>query len=161
MGVATGNVHSLVEDFGGDVRICHACPLSSCLDKKFDFLAPEMKRYNLDISAVQETRWFGSDVWTTGGYSMLHFGRTMPEKERVGIGIIMSYKMMEVWRRAGESWRPFSLRIVVASLQLVAAGDKLFGTQHRHSNKFLSVINTHAPTAKAPLSIMNKCYCEL
>ena len=56
--VATWNVHSLVEDFGGDGRIWPTRPLSTSVDKKIYFLVLEMKRYILDICAVQETCWF-------------------------------------------------------------------------------------------------------
>ena len=73
---ATWNVRSLVEDTG-DARVCRAAPgrIGTEVDKKFDFLVEELKKYRIDIAGIQETKWFGSDVWQSGGSTLLHSGR--------------------------------------------------------------------------------------
>ena len=74
--VATWNVCTLVEDAGGDRRICRSRPQSRVdrrnspqkpgphlVNRKLDFLARDLKRYGVSIAAIQETKWYGNDVW--------------------------------------------------------------------------------------------------
>ena len=32
------------------------------------------------ITGIQETKWFGSDVWNADGYTLLHSGRPLPDE---------------------------------------------------------------------------------
>jgi len=33
------------------------------VDRKLDLLAVELSRYGVSVAGVQETRWFGKDMW--------------------------------------------------------------------------------------------------
>ena len=110
LSVATWNVRSLVED-SGDARICrkrpHASP--SSVDRKFDFLVDQLRRYGIAVAAVLETKWFGADVWMMKGYTFLHSGRQLPSgndgvRRNEGVGVVLDPVMTQAWRRAGESW---------------------------------------------------------
>ena len=66
--VATWNVRSLVENTGGDPRICRSRPrqapeVSSAVDRKLDLMVNELRRYRVSVAATQETKWYGRDVW--------------------------------------------------------------------------------------------------
>lgn len=64
--VATWNIQSLVKDFGGDRRICQGRPQTrhtASENCKFDLLVQVLSQYKVGIAAIQETRWFGSDIW--------------------------------------------------------------------------------------------------
>ena len=92
---ATWNVRTLVEDAGGDWRICRSrsqcsrCVMTANTDSpgahlvnhKLDLLAKELRRYGVAVAAIQETKWFGSDVWQAGGYTLLHSGRPLPSDD--------------------------------------------------------------------------------
>ena len=76
---ATWNVRSLVEN-SGDARICRSRPQQTnptIVDRKLDLLMEELARYNVSVAGIQETKWFGRDVWTAGGYTFLHSGVTV------------------------------------------------------------------------------------
>ena len=39
----------------------------------------ELKRYVVSVAGVQESKWFGKDVWPAAdGYTFLHSGRPLP-----------------------------------------------------------------------------------
>ena len=65
---ATWNVRSLVES-SGDIRVCRAAAWFAALnggggvDRKLDLLVDELGKYRVDVAGLQETKWFGSDVW--------------------------------------------------------------------------------------------------
>ena len=92
------------------------------VDRKFDFLVRELERYRVDVAAVQETKWFGADVWNACGYTMVHSGRCLPvggdARRGEGVGIIMDHRMTDTWRDAGEQWSTVSSRIVSAHFRL-------------------------------------------
>ena len=66
---ATWNVRLLVERAGGDQRICRSRPQrqvprdSNAVDGKLDLLVKELRRYSVSVAGIQETKWFGKDVW--------------------------------------------------------------------------------------------------
>ena len=72
---ATWNVRTLVENAGGDRRICRSrarpgpdpqVPYTSggphYVDRKLDFLVKELRRLGVAIAGIQETKWFGNAV---------------------------------------------------------------------------------------------------
>ena len=83
---ATWNVRTLVEDFGGDKKICRSRPqpgkpqvpvnLSSphYVNRKLDLLVKELRKFGVAIAGIQETKWFGKNVWEADGYTLLHSG---------------------------------------------------------------------------------------
>ncbi len=64
--VGTWNVRSLVEGSGG-LRVCRkryaACGHSESVDRKLDLLVKELERYGVSVAGIQESKWFGKDVW--------------------------------------------------------------------------------------------------
>ena len=109
--ICTWNIRSLLEN-SGDVRICRRrCPVTpgNLVDRKLDLLVGELARYKIAVAGIQETKWFGSDVWpATYGYMLLHSGRPTPNVETgeivrgEGVGIVMNKRATAAWRAAGE-----------------------------------------------------------
>ena len=97
---ATWNVRSLFED-SGDERICRKRQNNNLsIDRKLDFLVAELRRYGIAIAAIQETKWFESDVWRADGYTFLHSGRRLPNgdgpaRRNEGVGIMLNPGMTE------------------------------------------------------------------
>ena len=168
--IATWNVRSLVEN-AGDERICRkrpneALPKPNTVDCKLDLLVRELRRYNVSVGAVQETKWFGSDIWQADGYTLLHSGRPLPgdsesAARKEGVGILLDEKATNAWRAAGEAWEATSSRIISARLKIVRVGQRIPGGSRETSNTFATVISVYAPTAKAPSHVKQKFYEDL
>ena len=47
-------------------------------DRKVDLIMQEMRRYNVKVTALQETKWFGSEVFQVTGNVVLVSGREKP-----------------------------------------------------------------------------------
>ena len=63
------------------------------MDRKLDFLVKELRRLGVAIAGIQETKWFGKDMWTVDGYTLLHSGCTFPDEaapqvRNEGVGIL-------------------------------------------------------------------------
>ena len=114
----------------------------------------ELRWYNMSVGAIQETKWFGNDIWQEEGYTLLHSGQPMPSDHenairREGVGIALDEKATAAWRAAGEAWEAVSSRIVTARLKLARRGQRIpCGSSETHDT-FVTVISAYAPTAKA------------
>eukprot|EP00117_Sycon_ciliatum_P039014 scpid35652/ scgid3339/ Craniofacial development protein 2; p97 bucentaur protein len=164
---ATWNVRSLVED-SGDERICRKRQNNNLsIDRKLDFLVAELRRYGIAIAAIQETKWFESDVWRADGYTFLHSGRRLPNgdgpaRRNEGVGIMLNPGMTEAWRRAGEQWTAVSSRLVVARLKLAEAGElRVHGEWQRRNDLYVTVVSAYAPTSKATAPVKDHFFTDL
>ena len=115
----------------------------------------ELKRYNISVAAIQETKWFGQDIWTAEGYTFLHSGRPLPisqEDQSIrneGVGIALNRAATRAWQDAGEQWQAVSSRIVTARLKVACKGKRKPGGSREPSDTFMTIISAYAPTAKA------------
>ena len=48
------------------------------IDRKIDFLVGELRKYGVSVAGIQETKWFGKDVWPVGKKTFLHSGWPLP-----------------------------------------------------------------------------------
>ena len=95
------------------------------MDRKLDLLVGELKRYGVSVAGIQETKWFGADVWPAAdGCVLLHSGRPVPNNNaevmvrREGVEIL-NKRAVSAWRAAGEVWRAINSRLVIARLKWV------------------------------------------
>ena len=51
-------------------------------DRKVDLVVGELRRYNVKVAGLQETKWFGCDVYEVMGSVVLTSGRSMPARQR-------------------------------------------------------------------------------
>ena len=123
------------------------------MDRKLDLLVGELQRYNVSVGGIQETKWFGADVWpAANGYTLLHSGRPVPSSDdavtrREGVGLVLDVRATAAWRMAGEVWKPVSSRVIMARL-------KWFHRLRRRSTVcFATIVCAYAPTAKAPPAV--------
>lgn len=167
--VGTWNVRTLVES-SGDIRVCRKRQLgvnSDVVDRKLDLLVKEMERYGVSVVGIQESKWFGREVWpVAGGYIFLHSGRPLPASEDMairneGVGILLDGRAAAAWRQAGEVWEAVSSRVITARLKWVGRGQRRNGGSRETSNVFVTVVCVYAPTARAPPGVKEKFSCEL
>lgn len=82
--VCSWNVQTLVKN-SGNARICRKKAGIGrgwelyTVDRKLDLLVGEVKHYGISVAEMQETKWFGKDVWPAAeGFTFLHSGRSLP-----------------------------------------------------------------------------------
>ncbi len=83
----------------------------------------------MSVAGIQETKWFGKDVWPADGYTSLHPGRLLPsDGEKAtrseGVGVALDERATAAWREAGEVWEAVSSHIVSARLKLARPGQR-------------------------------------
>ena len=42
----------------------------------------ELRKYGVSVAGIQETKWFGKDVWPVGRYTFLRSGRPLPGDQK-------------------------------------------------------------------------------
>ena len=174
--VVTWNVRSLVEN-SGDERICRKCPQGGgnvgnrrsgpqSVDRKLDLVVKELRRYRVSVAGIQETKWFGKDVWFADGYTFLHSGRPLPsDRERAtrneGVGIALDQRATTAWKEAGEMWEAVNSRIITARLKLAKSGQRQPGGSRETTDSYMTVVSVYAPTAKAPPGVKQRFSADL
>ena len=147
-------------EISGDIRISQrdGPPSSSIMDRKLDLLVGELERYGISVAGVQETKWFGSDVWPAiDGHIMLHSGRSVPQDgatvvRREGVGIVLNPRATAAWKAKGEVWKAVSSRLIMARVRKK--------WQHLETS-FVTVLCAYAPAAKAPPSVKTSFFKQL
>ena len=86
-------------------------------------LVEELHHFEISITSISETKWFGQDVYKVAGFVLVHFGRPIPAggepvRRNAGVGILLNPTMAAAWRDSGEWWRAVSSRIVSVCIQL-------------------------------------------
>ena len=76
------------------------------IDRKIDLLVGELRKYGVSVPGIQETKWFGKDVWPVGGCTFLHSGRPLPGDQKrasrnEGVGIVLDEKATVAWKMQG------------------------------------------------------------
>lgn len=78
------------------------------VDRKLDLLVKELMRYGVSVAAIQETKWFGKDVWQADGHTFLHSGRPLPSDgepavRNEGLAFFWMRGQQQPGRRLGKS----------------------------------------------------------
>ena len=112
-------------------------------ERKIDQVVDELGRYEVDVAALQETKWFGEAEYKVGESVVIAAGRAVPGASVVkqrgeGVAIVLSGPAIGAWRSGGSRWKAWSSRVVVATLK-VGNG----------RNDHLHVLSCYAPTYAA------------
>ena len=75
-------------------------------DRKVDWIVRELKRYNVKVAGLQETKWFGNDVYDVSGAAVLTSGRKTPSvgensHRGEGVAIVLMGWAVEAWKACG------------------------------------------------------------
>ncbi len=129
--------------FRGDgLRICTLNVRSLNYTGAAAVLDIELRKWNIDIAALQEVRWPGSGEITVGDTSFLWSGR-QDGSRREGVAMAVASKLMSTC----VAWAPVNERL-------------LYG-RFKHSIGYLSVIAAYAPTEAAALQDKEDFYAQL
>ena len=144
--LGTWNVQSLLESGGPVETARQRSDIREAEDRCIDLVIRELKRYNIKIAAIQETKWFGSSVYQVGESIVLAAGRPTPGPTEVkhrgeGVGIVLMGSAVNSWKAGGEQWKAWSSRLVTA--KLVVQFKKRRRPTHLH------ILSCYAPTFAA------------
>ena len=119
----TWNVRSMVDTEGPLEVASQRADGQSGEDRKVDQILCELERYDVVVGALQETKWFGSEVYEVNGSVVLTAGRTTPAQgEPVqrgeGVALVLRGLALEAWKRGGKQWKAWGSRCVSTCLLL-------------------------------------------
>ena len=111
-------------------------------DRRVDQVVAELERYNIALAGLQETKWFGTGVYSVGESVVLASGRPVPVDNQPktrgeGVALVLAGPARQAWYSSGKQWKPWSSRVVSATLQ-VGNGRERF-----------HVVSCYAPTFAA------------
>ena len=117
--------------------------VSESEDRRIDLVIRELKRYNIKVAALQETKWFGNAVYHVGKSIVLTAGRETPQgcqprQRGEGVAIVLTDHAVSAWKAGGEQWRSWGSRIIKATL----------GGGSRKTSR-LHILSCYAPTFAA------------
>ena len=77
--------------------------------------------YNVSVGALQETKWFGDNVYEVYGSVVVTAGRPTPAdgepiQQGERIALVLMGSALAAWMRGGKQWKPWSSRCVSALL---------------------------------------------
>ena len=118
------------------MSVCCVVLCCVCVDQ----IIHTMGQYNIKISALQETKWFGSNVYRVAVAVLLTSDSNVPPSNEAmqrgeGVVLILLGDAIFSWEAGGKQWISWSARIVLACFKI---GEK----QH----DFLHVVSCYAPT---------------
>jgi len=72
-------------------------------ERKIDQVVSELDKYGVVVGALQETKWFGCEVYRVGGSVVLTAGRDVPGGSEVrqrgeGVAIVLSGEAVRAWK---------------------------------------------------------------
>ena len=116
-------------------------------------MVKELRKFDVAAIGIQETKWFGQDVWNVNEYTLLHLGRTLPDDgepliRNEGVDIVLDQRATAAWKNAGECWKVISSRIVTARLQIAQRGPRQCSGSRWTSSRYLSLVSMYAPRPK-------------
>ena len=93
-----------------------------------DWIVRELKRNNVKVAGLQETKWFGNDVYDVSVAAVLTSGRKTPSvgensQRGEGVAIVLmgwAVEAWKAWKACGSKWRAWSPRLV----SLLAGGEE-------------------------------------
>ena len=119
------------------------------VDRKVSLMVRELKKYEVSMTGISETKWFGQAVYEVEGYTILHSGQPVPENSAQfrseGVGNVLNPAMVADWREA-EEWKAVSPRVIKARMKM---GRKQ--SDGARVPTHITVISVYVPTFKAPV----------
>ena len=124
-------------------------------ERKIDQVVSELDWDDIVVGALQETKWFESEVYRVGGSVVLTAGRDVPGGNEVrqrgeGVAIVLSVDAARAWKDGGSRWKAWSSRLVTATLQV-----------GRGSHDHLHILSCYAPTIAASREDKNSFFDTL
>ena len=151
--LASWNVRTLLDTTGSIETARQRCDLSDEEDRRIDQVVDVLENYRVTVAALQETKWFGNEVYKVGESLVLTAGRPVPQEDRQrgeGVALVLRGPAVHAWKAGGSRWKSWGSRIVSASLRL--------GT---HRNYQLHILSCYAPMYASSRELKDAFYNHL
>ena len=106
----------------------------------------------MKVVGLQETKWFGCDVYDVAGSVVLTVGRAVPDsndslQRGEGVALVLLGSSIDAWKAGGQQWKAWSSRLVTACLKI--------------GNKSLHVASCYALTRSVRREEKDRLYDKL
>ena len=94
-------------DAGGLIETAkHIAELIISDERKIDQIVEVLKKYNVYLAGLQETKWFGAEMYKVGDSVALSSGRPVPttresHHKREGVALVLRGSAIQAWKAAG------------------------------------------------------------
>ena len=124
-------------------------------NRKIDQVLRQLKRYQISVAALQETKWFSNAMYKVKDSVVLAAGRPtpsngQPNKRGDGVAIVLRDSTTSTWKNSGEQWKAWSSRLITDVLK-----------PGNTSSERIHVISCYIPTYAASRVIKEKFLDEL
>ena len=141
--LASWNVRTLLDIEGSIMTARQRNERVAVDERKIDQVVSELNRYNVVVAALQETKWFGNEIYRVEDSVVLTSGREVPEhvgsrQRGEGVAIVLLGPAVSAWKAGGSRWKAWSSRLITVSLK----------TGRRKCDQ-LHVLSCYAPTFAA------------
>ena len=107
-----------------------------------ELLVREFQRYRISIAGVSETKWFGNDIYSVDGFTVLH-----SVERGEGVAVILDEDASKAWSDGGSEWKPISSRVIKVRLRVAGRWARKNAKKSESvAYKHLTVICANAPT---------------
>ena len=156
---ATWNVRSLLNEFGPvETASARSSGQSTVMEyRRIDIIVDELSRLKIEVGGLQETRWFGREVYSVGDAIVLSSGRPVPQegeslRRGEGVAIVLRGRALQAWRAGGSQWQAVSPRIAVARLRM---------TVKKNKSLSIHVVVCYAPTFRSSRDVKDIFFDDL
>ena len=162
------NVRTLLDNEGSfKTSLSRGSKKFDSVDRKVELLVRELRRYRISIAGVSETKWFGNDIYSVDGFTVLHSGRTepghgQPVERGEGVAVILDEDASKAWSDGGLEWKPISSRVIKVRLRFAGRWARKNAKKSESvAYKHLTVICAYAPTHRSAEGAKENFFSDL
>ena len=103
LNIGCWNMGSLVEAEGSVATVSVRGGVQ--VDRKMNFVVDELCHFDMSITGIIESKWFGQGVYDVDDFVMIHSGKPLRSGDVLrneGVGIVMNPVVAAAWRDSGE-----------------------------------------------------------
>ena len=108
--VGSWNVRSIVDTEGSIAIASRRQDSHRGEERNVDLIVREMRRYDMKVVGLQETKWLGCDVYDVAGSVVFTAGRAVPDsndsfQRGEGVALVLFGWAIDAWKAGGQQWK--------------------------------------------------------
>ena len=141
--LSSWNVRSLVDVEGAVETARQGAETKQAEDWRIDLVVRELDWYCVSVAGLQETRWFGNEIYEVGESVVLTAGRPSPKPRQQiqrgeDVAIVLSGPAKTAWKAGGQQLSSWGSRLIKAMVK-----------NGKTTEDQLHVLSCYAPTFAA------------
>ena len=110
-------MRTLLDAHGSIETVKHSAEPVISDERKIDQVIEELKNYNIYLAGLQETKWFGVEMYKVGDSVVLSSGRPVPtaggnHHRGEGVALVLRGPAIQAWKAAGSKWKAWGSRLI-------------------------------------------------